>query len=411
MKKCSIVIGSLWGDEGKGHMTDILCSEMSTLNVRFNGGAQASHTVVTPDGKRHAFRHYGSGTFAGATTYLSEKFIVNMPAFVKERNELCDEFAITPSVFVNPECIVTTPWDVYINQGIETLRGSNRHGSCGFGINETVERSKDERYKITVCDLLFKDKLISKLTAIQDEYVKNRLKNEYDLRICDLPENYIDLLIDEKNIDIFLFYADEFLKSIKVLGDCVLKRFDNVVFEGAQGLLLDQNNEEYFPHVTTSNTGIKNVMDILQKHQFQGEVNIYYISRCYITKHGAGPMDNELYCEPYSKVNDKTNIPNEFQGKLRYRYLDFDLLSSQIIKDLNYLKVNANINVVLTCLDQVGNIFKYTENGQEKKIKNESLLEVAWKILKSKINNLEGLYSTNGLTRDNFTLYRKSDLC
>jgi len=68
MKKCSIVIGSLWGDEGKGHMTDILCSEMSTLNVRFNGGAQASHTVVTPDGKRHAFRHYGSGTFAGATT-------------------------------------------------------------------------------------------------------------------------------------------------------------------------------------------------------------------------------------------------------------------------------------------------------------------------------------------------------
>jgi len=334
-----------------------------------------------------------------------------MPAFVKERNELCDEFAITPSVFVNPECIVTTPWDVYINQGIETLRGSNRHGSCGFGINETVERSKDERYKITVCDLLFKDKLISKLTAIQDEYVKNRLKNEYDLRICDLPENYIDLLIDEKNIDIFLFYADEFLKSIKVLGDCVLKRFDNVVFEGAQGLLLDQNNEEYFPHVTTSNTGIKNVMDILQKHQFQGEVNIYYISRCYITKHGAGPMDNELYCEPYSKVNDKTNIPNEFQGKLRYRYLDFDLLSSQIIKDLNYLKVNANINVVLTCLDQVGNIFKYTENGQEKKIKNESLLEVAWKILKSKINNLEGLYSTNGLTRDNFTLYRKSDLC
>ena len=78
MQHCSIVIGSLWGDEGKGHMTDILCSQnKNTLTVRFTGGAQASHTVVTPDGKRHAFRHFGAGTFADAKTYLAEEFIVN----------------------------------------------------------------------------------------------------------------------------------------------------------------------------------------------------------------------------------------------------------------------------------------------------------------------------------------------
>lgn len=405
MKKCSIVIGSLWGDEGKGHMTDILCIEPNTLNVRFNGGAQASHTVVTPDGKRHAFRHYGSGTFAGATTYLSEKFIVNMPAFVKERNELCDNFAIKPIVFVNPECIVTTPWDVYINQGVETLRGEKRHGSCGFGINETVERSNDERYRITVCDLLFKDKLISKLTSIQDEYVQSRLKSEYNLEISDLPENYIELITDEKNIDIFLFYADEFLKSVKVLGDCVLKRFENVVFEGAQGLLLDQNNEEFYPHVTTSNTGIKNVMDILQKYNFEGNANIFYMSRCYITKHGAGPMPNELLSEPYSKVIDATNIPNEFQGRLRYKYLDFDLLCSQINNDLKNLTVKADINLVLTCLDQVGDTFKYIENAKEKEARKSDLLETSWNVVKEKINNISALYFTYGLTRNNFDMY------
>lgn len=402
MKKCSVVIGSLWGDEGKGHMTDILCNIPNTLNVRFNGGAQASHTVVTPDGKRHAFRHFGSGTFAGAMTYLSDKFIVNMPAFVKERNELYGEFEMYPTVFVNPECIVTTPWDVYINQGIETVRKSDRHGSCGFGINETVERSKDERYKITVCDLFFKDKLISKLTAIRDEYVRKRLDSEYGLELEGLPEKYVSLIECKENIDIFLFYADEFLKTVRVLGDCVLKRFDNVVFEGAQGLLLDQNNEEYFPHVTTSNTGIKNVMDILSRNNFDGKMDIYYMSRCYITKHGAGPMANELQDKPYDGINDLTNVVNEFQGALRYSYLDFDLLSSQILKDLKYLTIPADINVVFTCLDQLGDVFNYIEGGKLKKIQKSSMLEVSQDILKSKINNLRNICATVGLTRDDF---------
>ena len=103
MKRCSIVIGRLWGDEGKGHMTDILCNSPKSLNVRFNGGAQASHTVVTPDNKRHAFRHFGAGTFAGAKTYLSEYFIVNTGAFSKELRELKESFNIIPCEFVNKD--------------------------------------------------------------------------------------------------------------------------------------------------------------------------------------------------------------------------------------------------------------------------------------------------------------------
>ena len=402
MKKCSIVIGSLWGDEGKGHMTDILCAKGNSLNVRFNGGAQASHTVVTPDGKRHAFRHFGAGTFAGAKTYLSEQFIVNPPAFVKERNEICDKFAILPTVFVNPECIVTTPWDMYINQAVETVRGETRHGSCGMGINETVERSKDERYKITVCDLLFKELLIPKLKKIETEYVENRLKHEYGLTISDLPDEYAKALTDKRNIDMFVFYINEFLKDVKVLGDSVLKRFDNIVFEGAQGLLLDQNNTEYFPHVTTSNTGIKNVMDILQKNAFKGKIDIYYMSRCYITRHGAGPLANEITDKPYSKVEDLTNVPNEFQGALRYSYLNFDLLSKEILKDLRNLKLPANINVVFTCIDQLESKFNFIVNKATNTIESSNILEVAYNLLKEKIKNINNVYATSGLTREAF---------
>lgn len=406
MKRCSIVIGSLWGDEGKGHMTDLLCNSPNSLNVRFNGGAQALHTVVTPDGKRHAFRHFGAGTFAGAKTYLSEDFIVNTVAFSKERNELIDSFHIIPYEFVNPNCLVTTPWDVYINQAIETLRGENRHGSCGFGINETVERSMNLKYKITVLDLLFQDKLIEKLLAIQEEYVKMRLKNEYSLAIEDLPEEYQKLITDKENINMFLFYAEEFIANVQIHENGIINKFDNVVFEGAQGLLLDQNNSAYFPHVTTSNTGIKNVMKILEDLNFKEHIDIYYMSRCYMTKHGAGPFKSEVSEKPYSNIVDLTNVPNEFQGTLRFGYLDFDLLAYEINKDLKNLVLPANVNITFTCLDQVDDYIKYLENSELKIIGSDEFLSIAWRILSAKIEKLYDIHATNGLTRDFIISYK-----
>lgn len=402
MKQCSAVIGSLWGDEGKGHMTDILCDYPNTLNVRFNGGAQASHTVVTPDNKRYAFRHFGSGTFAGAKTYLGPDFIVNPPAFVKERNELKKLFDIIPCEYVNPNCIVTTPWDVYINQGVETLRGSRRHGSCGFGINETVERSKISKYKITVEDLFYRSKLIQKLTAIQKEYFPMRIKTEYGLITEDFPNEYRYLLEDKENIDIFLFYAEEFISNVQIIGNGILNKFDNIVFEGAQGLLLDQNNVEYFPNVTSSNTGIKNVMNILGDLDFKEFIDIYYMSRCYITRHGAGKFRGEIGQEPYSKVVDLTNVPNEFQGALRYGYLNFDLLSLEINKDLRNLKIPANINLTFTCIDQLDDCVKYFSDSEERVTENNQFLRVAQRVLSAKIKNLHNIHYTNGLTRNDY---------
>lgn len=406
MKRCSIVIGSLWGDEGKGHMTDILCNSENTLNIRFNGGAQASHTVVTPDNKRHAFRHFGAGTFAGAKTYLSKDFIVNLPAFYKERKELIDEFHLTPYEFVNPNCIVTTPWDIYINQAIEIIRGKDRHGSCGYGINEIVERSSIEKYRITVMDLLFKDRLTNKLLAIQNEYVELRLKNKYNLSIKDLTEEYQQLITDKENIDMFLFFAEEFVSNVRIYDTGIINKFDNVVFEGAQGLLLDQNNMDCFPHVTRSNTGIKNVMEILNTLNYNGKINIYYMSRCYITKHGAGPFKSEINEKPYKNVVDLTNIPNEFQGSLRFGYLDFDLLVREINKDLKNLCLSANVNITFTCLDQVDDYVKYVENGELKLTGVDKFLSKAWSILSARIEKLNGIYATNGLTRKDIIQYK-----
>lgn len=88
------VIGASFGDEGKGLVTDYLCAiQGAGIVVRFNGGAQAGHTVVTPDGLRHVHHHFGSGTLWGTPTFLSQFFIVNPIAFLAELLERLSSFA------------------------------------------------------------------------------------------------------------------------------------------------------------------------------------------------------------------------------------------------------------------------------------------------------------------------------
>lgn len=400
MKKCSVVIGSMFGDEGKGHMTDICANFPSTINVRFNGGSQASHTVVTPDGKRHDFRHFGSGTFAGAPTYLSEDFIVNVFSFVLEKKDLYDKFGITPIVYVHPNCIVSTLADIHINQMVEKLRGNHRHGSVGMGINETVERSKNSEYCITVMDLLNPQRLLEKAEKIQTQYIPMRLKTEYGLSIEDLPNPYRLQLLDRTDIDMLLFFAQEFTSSVQIVEDAVLLRYDNAVFEGAQGLLLDQNNVPCYPYVTSSNTGIKNVMKILDGLDYHDDTSIYYMSRCYSTRHGAGPMRFETDGKPYEKIEDLTNLPNEFQGKLRFGLLDIDTLSTAINHDLANLNRNANVFVTLTCADQLDDSAKFVVTGEKKHIGTENFLTTMSRTLDKHLDKLDGVFATIGLGRD-----------
>ncbi len=403
MKNAYIVIGSLFGDEGKGRITDLLCAKHpSTINVRFNGGAQASHTVVTPEGERHAFRHFGSGTFAKVPTYLSEDFIVNIYAFSEERRNLISEFRIKPNVYVNPNSVVTTLWDMYINQVIETIREEKRHGSCGMGINETMHRSKYEEYRITVMDLLNLEKLGKKLEKIQNEYVPMRLKNKYHISIEELPEEYKALFENEENINMTIFYAQEFLENVQIMGDFVLKKFDNVVFEGAQGLMLDQGNERFWPNVTTSNTGMKNVMKILNNLNFKGNLEIYYISRCYATRHGRGLFPTEVEGKPYENIVDLTNVPNEFQEGLRFGILDVDLLKYGINKDLQNLKFPAQIGMVITCFDQLDEFgVKYVFEGKEEIVSKKQFLTQVSSILKKNIDGLRNIYISKGEKREN----------
>ena len=135
--KAFLVAGLGFGDEGKGSIVDYLVRrENARTVVRFNGGAQAAHNVVTPEGAHHTFAQFGSGSFAGAETVLSKFVMVNPPALLKEAAALKGK-GVEPQVYVDKAALVTTPFHVAVNRIKESRRGSGRHGSCGMGIFET----------------------------------------------------------------------------------------------------------------------------------------------------------------------------------------------------------------------------------------------------------------------------------
>lgn len=352
-KQISVVIGTNYGDEGKGLVTDFLANMAgpSTAIVRFNGGAQAGHTVQLANGCRHVFHHFGSGTFCYAATILSRFFIVNPTLFFKEARELYLLLDKQFRVFADPEATVTTPFDVYINQSLEKQRSNQRHGSCGIGIGETIERT-EQGFPLTVYDLGLPN-LRSKLEEIRDVYFPRRLRQ------LGLEQDN-ELLKDA--IDTFILDSNAFIDVVNVMSDeRAIRLFDNIIFEGAQGLRLDQYGSD-FPYVTRSSTGLENVATLIKN--IEAEIHVYYLTRTYLTRHGAGPLLNE-----YSnfEIEDKTNIPNDYQGTLRFAPLDFEIMKKCVEKDKKFLEGREfDTRGVITCCDQL----EFTESELAKLIKN-----------------------------------------
>ena len=329
MKDIKIVIGANFGDEGKGLMTDYFSQKPISIVVCSNGGAQRGHTVVTPDGIRHVFHHFGSGTFNGASTYLSEDFIVNPIIFKQEWEDLY-KLGYVPGVYVNKNCMITTPYDMMANQIIEESRGKNKHGSCGLGIFETIKR-----YKVGVTDI--------------DYSIRKYYFGLFEREGIMLPDEWKQLFLDNNIFEHFLDDWDFMNEHVSVISDeYFLNDYDNIVFEAGQGLLLDQNNTDYYPHLTPSNTGIDNPMKIIENVKWDDEINVKvcYVSRTYMTRHGAGRFDTECKKSEINKdIVDLTNVPNPHQDSIRYGTLNLHELRERIDFDLCGRDINQSIAI------------------------------------------------------------------
>lgn len=326
--RAKAVIGASFGDEGKGLTVDYLSARGDAgVVVRFSGGANAGHTVVTPEGDRHVFHQVGAGAFHGVPTFLSHFVTVDPIALFLELRQLY-ELGVEPEIFASPECLVTTFADIVIGRRIEEARGKGRHGSTGMGINETHQRSRIHELRITLADLYNGGSgLEDKLGQICGKYACFRTGEK----------------ITEPEM------AEAFLRACRRLPEVVfpagIGQCKDPVFEGSQGLLLDQDNREYFPHVTRSHTGMKNVRTLCAQAGI-ADVEAYYVTRTYLTRHGAGPLPGE---DPGLEYEDETNTENPHQGRIRFAPLDVDAMCKRVCLDGG----DADVRLVFTHRDQL----------------------------------------------------------
>ncbi len=343
------VIGANYGDEGKGAITDFISSRFAgnCTVVRFNGGAQAGHTVVAPDGRRHVFSHFGAGSFSCCPTHLSQFFVIHPRLFLKELAEL-KSMSLIPTITIDARAFLTTPLDVLVNQAIEEQRGFGRHGSCGVGINETVTRClRFDEFKTQAQDLLNPKQLHRRLFRLSKKWLPLRLK---ELRVDIEGSRFLETMNNiESILSVFIDECEKVLDNAEITINVPSSKY--IVFEGAQGLMLDENRLDQFPHLTRSKTGLENVAFLCHAFAIE-QLKVDYVTRTYLTKHGAGPLPGECSWN----FQDDTNVPNPYQGTLRFAPLNVENLRYSIDLDLRrgrYLFPNLTAELAITCLDQL----------------------------------------------------------
>ncbi|MFD9703221.1 adenylosuccinate synthetase [Lentzea sp. NPDC059081] len=319
-----IVVGLGFGDEGKGAVVDALCANgpVSAV-VRFNGGAQAAHNVVV-DGRHHTFSQFGSGTLAGVPTWLSRFVLVEPIALATESRELeaigvADPLSL---MSVDAGALLTTPFHVAANRARETARGQDRHGSCGKGIGETVWYGLLGDRKAARGDVVEDQRVLGDpcpAPTVGDCLDPRGLRRKLDA----LARFYEPLIgagpVVDELVELYRAFAD----AVRVTtGDEAGRLADagRLVFEGAQGVLLDETHG-FHPHTTWSTVTPRNARTLLGGRG----ARVLGVTRTYQTRHGAGPLPTE---DPavLARFPEVHNGTGEFQGAWRAGHLDADLL-------------------------------------------------------------------------------------
>ena len=370
------VIGKNFGDEGKGFTCSRLASSLkNALIIKHNGGGQAGHTVEDPKGKWRFIHHQiGAGAEYHVPTLFADSFMPDLFLLGKEVKAYTELFGFQPILYSEKNARVTTVDDVLLNMGAEVARGKNRHGSCGMGIEECVQRNA-AGYGITVEELdgWSKQDLVDRLKQIRKEYTERRAKI-----LVTYPSNpYYEMLYNETVLENFV---EEVKKNVNLLtlvdaDRKWLEEFQNLIFETGQGLLLDQDYEAYAPHLTSSKTGIHNPAVFLEKRGLSLEEAIY-VTRPYVTRHGNGPLPCEVDLSELPGVGeDLTNRPNEWQGTLRYaKHESLEAFFAPVLRDRDSVDClecmgetkrpkHPKLSILVTQLSETGNQLYFDEGS------------------------------------------------
>lgn len=348
--KVFLVAGLGYGDEGKGSLVDYLVRrDRAPLVVRYNGGAQAAHNVVTDDGRHHTFSQFGSGTFAGSRTFLSRFTVVNPVSAYAEAGHLLKLGIGNPMsrVYVEQDALVATPFHLAANK-LRELGRERRHGTCGMGIGETVRDSiEDPDGTVRVRDLLDRPKLLDKLERIRVS--KRDEVRDFVNEQAESQRAWLTLDGGRPTSELAECYSD-YANDVRIVGPeflaTYLRESSTVIFEGAQGVLLDQDYG-WSPHNTWSDCTFGNASRLLREADHLGAQHRIGVLRGYLTRHGPGPFvteDSEL-----PVLEGEHNGMHPWQRAFRLGH--FDALSLDYA--LNVLGPGPVDEIALTCLDHL----------------------------------------------------------
>lgn len=344
--KAICVVGLGFGDEGKGSIVDALTRKhKADLVVRFNGGAQAAHHVVTDDGLEHCFAQFGSGTLAGARTHLSRFMLIDPTALDREAEHLRAIGLPAPyaALTIDPNAPIITPYHRALNRLREVARGANRHGSCGVGIGELAS-DVAEGYEVLTAEELFGDPFACsrQVTRAQDRLLDDARRHIVYAPTANIDDALALMKVLERPPHGWLAACTHLKDKVKLSdafeGECV-------IFEGAQGVLLDEKYG-FAPHTTWSNCTFHHAQALLNEMRFTGEVERIGVTRTYATRHGAGPFPTEDATLPMPV--GEHNMAGPWQGNFRLGRLDVPLLEYAV------QSLGGIDQIALTCVDHVG---------------------------------------------------------
>ena len=306
MGKNVVILGTQWGDEGKGKIVDLLTDQVSAV-VRYQGGHNAGHTLVI-DGEKTVLHLIPSGILRdNVQCFIGNGVVLSPEALLKELTELeAKGVPVRERLCISPACPLILPYHVALDQAREKARGEAKIGTTGRGIGPAYE-DKVSRRGLRVADLFHRERFAAKLGEVLD-YHNFALQHYYK----------VDPIDFQKTLDEAMGYAEwlaPLMTDVTSRLHELRREGANIMFEGAQGSLLDIDHGTY-PFVTSSNTTAGGTAT----GSGFGPLYLDYvlgITKAYTTRVGSGPFPTELFDDVGSRLAERGHEFGSTTGRAR----------------------------------------------------------------------------------------------
>lgn len=359
-----ILCGMQSGDEGKGSFIDYLAHHKNIdCIIRYNGGSQASHTVITPEGILHKFSQLGSGMFfEKCHTYITQNMVINLSNLMVELEVFSQKTNIPihnliRRIHIHENCFVVTPYHKLINKLRELSNGDSRRGTVGTGVSEVMYLLKhNPSLGLRVKDIFASDSaslvrcLYELQKYVQNFYTSNKeeIEKNTPVNLKNNLQNEIEFLTEQTS---FLIIARTFIRDFKNASDlisfksCIYSNYEhsyrkdhsNAIFEGAQGLLID-NVYGIKPNTTYLDTTINFAIRI---STCSDKITKIGIAKAFSSRHGLGLFPTEDI-QISRRISDSNQEESFWNGKIRFGWFDAVLMKyAQMINKVDTLYLSS----------------------------------------------------------------------